>query len=242
MTPQLKALEALQKVDAEILELTKSGEANPKRLAELDKELGQARTEWEIEQAKVSDNEKQRRDLDQQLQAEKDTIRKWEGRLSEQRTPREYSALSREIDIGRKTIENVEHQIVELRQAAEELKRVADQKQQTLRGRQETVGREATEIRKKMAALDERLAALNAQREQAMQGCDRALLNRYETIRKKRGLALVPVIAGSCRGCHMSLPPQLYNQLRSGQASIESCPSCHRLIYVPDPPPEASSS
>ena len=238
MTPQLKALEALQKVDAEILELTRSGEANPKRLAELDRDLNQARSEWEVEHTKVTDNDKQRRDLEQQLQAEKDTIKKWEGRLSEQRTPREYSALSREIDIARKTIENVEHQIVELRQAAEELKRVAEQKQQSLRGRQETAGGEATEIRKKMAALEERLGVLNKQREQAMQSCDRPLLNRYETIRKKRGLALVPVINGSCRGCHMSLPPQLYNQLRSGQASIESCPSCHRLIYVPDPPPE----
>ncbi len=241
MTPQLKALEALQKVDAEILELTRSGEANPKRLAELDRVLGLARSEWEAEQAKVTDNDKQRRDLEQQLQSEKDTIRKWEGRLAEQRTPREYSALSREIDIGRKTIENVEHQIVELRQAAEELKRMADQKQQALRERQDTVGGEATEIRKKMAALDERLAGLNTQREKAAQGCDKPLLNRYETIRKKRGLALVPVISGSCRGCHMSLPPQFYNQLRSGQVSMETCPNCHRLIYVPDPPPEPTA-
>ncbi|MHB8420335.1 MAG: zinc ribbon domain-containing protein [Myxococcales bacterium] len=235
----MKALEALQKVDAEILELSRSGEANPKRLAELDRELEQARSAWEVEQGKVTENEKQRRDLEAQLQAEKETIRKWEGRLSEQRTPREYSALSREIDIARKNIENIEHQIIELRQAVGELERVAAQRQQTFRERQQTVGREASEIKKKIAALEERLATLGTQREQAMQGCDKPLLGRYEIIRKKRGLALVPVIGGTCRGCHMSLPPQLYNQLRSGQAAIESCPSCHRLIYVPDPPPEA---
>ncbi len=237
MTPQLKTLEALQKVDAEILELTKSGESNPLRLAELDRDIGQAQAGWEGEQAKLADNEKQRRDLDGQVQEQKDTIKKWEQRLTEQRTPREYSALSREIDIAKKSVETLEHQTLELRQAADGLKRAADTRLQALRERQQTVGVEAAEIRKKMTALEERLVSLRTQRDQASQGCDKALLNRYETIRKKRGMALVPVVNGTCRGCHMSLPPQLFNQLRSGQAPIETCPSCHRLIYVPDPPP-----
>jgi predicted nucleic acid-binding Zn-ribbon protein len=237
LIPQLKSLEALQKVDAEILELTKSGESNPQRLGELDRDIAQAQAGWEAEQAKLADNEKQRRDLDGQIQEQKDTIKKWEQRLTEQRTPREYSDLSREIDIAKKSVENLEHQILELRQAADGLKRAADVRLQALTERQQTVGAEAGEIRKKMTALEERLVSLRTQRESASQGCDKALLNRYETIRKKRGLALVPVINGICRGCHMSLPPQMFNQLRSGQAPIENCPSCHRLIYVPDSPP-----
>ena len=242
MTPQLKALQSLQKVDAEILELARAGETHPLRLAELEKDLGQSQAAVETEQARLSDNERQRRDLEGQLQTDRDTIKKWEGRLTDIRTPREYAALSREIDIAKKSIESVEHQIVELRQAAEEVQRALGTKQQALRDRQKTVGAEASEIRKKMDALEARLSGLKGEREEAAKGCDRALLGRYETIRKKRGIALVAVIGGTCRGCHMSLPPQLYNQIRSGQAQVESCPSCHRLMYVPDPPPEATPS
>ncbi len=240
MTPQLKALEALQQVDAEILELSKTGESHPHRLAELDRDVGQAQAAWQQEHDRLLENERQRRELESQIQSDRDNIKKWEGRLGELRTPREYSALSREIDIGRKSVETIEHQIQELKQVAEEIARSADQKLEALRGRQQAVGGEAEEIRRKMAALDQRLAALQSQRNEAAQAVDKPLLARYETIRKKRGLALVPVIAGNCRGCHINLPPQLYNQLRSGKSPIDQCPSCHRLIYAPDPAPPAA--
>jgi uncharacterized protein len=38
------------------------------------------------------------------------------------------------------------------------------------------------------------------------------------------------VTSGTCGGCHMTIPPQLYNILIRGN-SIESCPNCHRIIY-----------
>ena len=46
----------------------------------------------------------------------------------------------------------------------------------------------------------------------------------------RRGVAVVPIISGVCQGCHMSLPPQLNNMLARFE-SIETCPTCHRLIY-----------
>jgi predicted nucleic acid-binding Zn-ribbon protein len=239
---KVQALIELQKVDSEILELTRSGEAHPQRLAELERQIGQAKGLLEAEQQKLADNEKQRRDLEQQVTAERDTIKKWEGRLTDLRTPREYAALSREIDIAKKTVEGLETQGRELRAAADPIKKAIDDRQLVLMERQESVGGEAQEIRQKIAALKSRLAQLQESRETAAKVVDPALHNRYEAIRKKRGIALVPVLNGTCRGCHMSLPPQLFNLLRSGQIDIETCPSCYRLVYAPDPPSEAPPS
>ena len=42
---------------------------------------------------------------------------------------------------------------------------------------------------------------------------------------------MAPVIAGACQGCNMSLPPQMYNNLRVSLGT-ELCPSCHRIIYA----------
>jgi hypothetical protein len=50
-------------------------------------------------------------------------------------------------------------------------------------------------------------------------------------VKKRRGFAVVEVVNGACRGCHMSLPPQLVNIL-AGQDTIENCPSCQRLVYT----------
>jgi len=43
-------------------------------------------------------------------------------------------------------------------------------------------------------------------------------------------VGLVAVIEGSCSGCNMKLPPQLYNILQRVE-SVEQCPSCQRIIY-----------
>ncbi len=242
MNAKVKALVDLERVDSDILELTRAGEAHPLRLAELDHKLDLAKAALENEQQRLAGNEKQRRDLEAQVQAEKDTIKKWEGRLSEIRTPREYAALSREIDISKKSVENLEQQNIELRAMAEPIKQAIDHRQKDLLTQHETLGVEAKDIRAKMSSLKDRLNALEGQRTEAQKMVDRALLSRYENIRKKRGVALVPVQGGTCRGCHMSLPPQLYNLLVSGQIDIETCPSCYRLVYAPDPAPETTSA
>jgi hypothetical protein len=231
----------LQRVDGDILELSRAGEEHPLRLAELDRKLNLAKASLENEQQRLADNEKQRRDLEAQVQAEKDTIKKWEGRLSEIRTPREYAALSREIDISKKSVENLEQQNLELRAMSEPIKQAIDHRQKDLLTQHETLGVEAKDIRGKISSLKDKLGALEGQRTEAKRAVDPVLLARYENIRKKRGVALVPVQGGTCRGCHMSLPPQLYNLLRSGQIDIETCPNCFRLVYAPDPAPETTS-
>jgi predicted nucleic acid-binding Zn-ribbon protein len=43
----------------------------------------------------------------------------------------------------------------------------------------------------------------------------------------------VAVKNGTCQGCNMNIPPQLYNVLQRG-VSIEICPSCSRIIYWED--------
>ena len=39
------------------------------------------------------------------------------------------------------------------------------------------------------------------------------------------------VVAGTCQGCNMNVPPQLYNTLRT-TLGTDVCPSCNRIIYA----------
>ena len=81
-----------------------------------------------------------------------------------------------------------------------------------------------------MAEIEAKIAELRAERDKLAAEVKPDVLKRYGNIRMRRGLAVVSVRNGTCQGCNMNIPPQLYNVLQRGQ-TVETCPSCHRIIY-----------
>ena len=116
---KLKALEELQQVDLDSNEVRAELETIPAKRAEIDQRVAEARRAYDEEKARVEGNERERRQLESLLAMERDKVKKWEGRLGEIRTPREYAALSREIDIAKKTNEGQSEQIKALVARAE---------------------------------------------------------------------------------------------------------------------------
>lgn len=239
MRDRLKTLAELQKVDLEIVALRKSAEVYPKQMGELERELSLAKAEVEGERMKLLDVERQRRTLEQNIAEEKEKVRKWEARLSEQRSTREYAALAREIDIAKKANATMAEELVELGKIQVQLREVVKAKDQQYAAKVADVGGKLTELRAKVAGFEGQLRELEAKRAEAAKGVHPPLLSRYETVRKRRTPALVTVVAGTCQGCNMSLPPQLYNTLKT-TLETDLCPSCHRIICAPEalePPP-----
>jgi hypothetical protein len=230
---RLKALAELQKVDLEVAALRKSSEVHPRAMAELERELAQARSEVEAERAKLLDVERQRRTLEQNISEEKEKVRKWEGRLAEQRSTREYAALAREIDIAKKANLTMAEELSELGKVQAQLRELAKSKEQQYAARLAETSGKLTELRAKMAGFETQLKELEAKRAEAARSVPPPLLTRYEAVRKRRSPALVTVVAGTCQGCNMSLPPQLYNTLKT-TLETDVCPSCHRIICAPE--------
>jgi len=62
-------------------------------------------------------------------------------------------------------------------------------------------------------------------------GISPEILRKYEQIKNAgRVVAVVSVWKEVCDGCHMSIPPQLYNNLQKSTTLI-TCPNCNRIIY-----------
>jgi predicted nucleic acid-binding Zn-ribbon protein len=125
---KLKALEALQQIDLETNGVKAEADAIPARRAAIEASVLEVRRAYEAEKARVEDNERERRQLDSLLGMERDKVKKWEGRLGEIKTPREYAALSREIDIAKKTNDSQSEQVKELAGQAAELRKAVDAK------------------------------------------------------------------------------------------------------------------
>jgi len=228
---KLKALAELQKVDLEIAALQKSADAFPKQMAELDKELAAARSALEAERNRVLDVERQRRTLEQTISDEKEKVKKWEARLAEQRSTREYAALAREIDIAKKANVTSAEEIVELAKQQNVAREGLKVKEQEFTARQDQIGGKLNELKAQSDASMGQVKNLQAKRDEAATRVDKQMLQRYEQVKKKRMPALVPLNGGTCQGCNMNVPPQLYNTLRSN-LSTDLCPSCNRIIYA----------
>lgn len=228
---KLKALAELQKVDMEAATLRKAADVHPKQIAELERELGAARSAMEAERARVADIERQKLQLEQNIVDEKDKVKKWEARLSEQRSTREYSALAREIDIAKKANLTMADELVELTKTLAAAREAAKVKETEFAGRQQQLGGRMSELRAKLAEAESQVKQLEGQRAGVAGKVDSNLLRRYEAVRKKKLPALVGVVAGTCQGCNMNVPPQLYNQLRTSLGT-DVCPSCNRIIYA----------
>lgn len=232
MREKLLALAALQKVDIEVGNLKKSAEAYPKQSAELEKELGAARAAAESERQKLDDVERQKTNLEHTLTDDKDRVRKWESRLTEQRSTREYSALAREIDIAKKGQLSMGEEIQSLVKQQAAQREVVRTKDAEFQVRSAELQAKMGELRVRLTEVEGQVKELESKRGEVAKSVDPGLLKRYEHIRKKRMPALVAVSApGTCGGCRMNVPPQLYNTLRV-TLGTDVCPSCQRIIYA----------
>ena len=231
---KLKALEELQQIDLETNEVTGELEKLPARKQNAEAAVTAARKDWEADKTRLESNERERRQLESLLGMERDKVKKWEGRLGEIKTPREFAALSREIDIAKKTNDGQHEQVKELTAQAAEIKKAIEAKEELLSEREAAAQAESEDIEKARAAADDKMKALDARRAAAAKVVDPALLAKYENNKRRRaGIAISQVVGMTCRGCNRNIPPQLAITLQRAN-TIETCPNCHRIIYSAD--------
>ncbi len=97
----------------------------------------------------------------------------------------------------------------------------------------DSIAKDGEAAKARMAEIEAKIAELRAERDKLAAAVKPEVLKRYGNIRMRRGLAVVSVRNGTCQGCNMNIPPQLYIIIQRGQ-TIETCPSCHRIIYWED--------
>ena len=227
---QLRNLVTLQEVDSKIHRLQKDREGQPGRLAELEKELGQAAQEFKEQRERLSEIQKDHKIKEQVLGQEEENLKKWQKRLLEIKNTREYVALQREIEGQKKANSQREEEILLMLEEIEVLgKNVAlmEENYQTLQA-QFTAERNA--VTAKLEEIDSEVTRLSTVHESRAAEVEPELLDRYDKIRKNRaGVGVTLVRDGHCLACMMGLPPQLYNELMRYDA-VHNCPSCGRIL------------
>ncbi len=232
MRDKLLALAALQKVDLDIAALKKNAEVFPREMSELEKQLNAAKASVDAERTKLEQFETQRRTLEQTITDDKDKVRKWEGRLTEQRSTREYSALAREIDIAKKGQLTMAEEVQELGRQAIVQREVVKSKEAEFTVKTRALVDRIAVLQGKLGEIEAQVKIADGKRAEAAKSVDDKLLRQYDVVRKKRMPAMVPVNhPGTCSGCRMNIPAQRFNTLVASRG-IDTCPSCTRIIYA----------
>ncbi|GHT76423.1 hypothetical protein FACS1894124_8410 [Spirochaetia bacterium] len=146
-------------------------------------------------------------------------------------TQREYEALDKEIRDAaereqqfRKDVQREERLLAELDEQMRQSTGLIAQQEKELTERRTEIEIEKAEKAKKIKELEKEETKLN-------RDLDPEVFFKFERIiRNKMGRGIVAIKGGVCTGCHMILPAQFANVIRTGE-EIVFCPYCSRILF-----------
>lgn len=224
----------LQELDSKIRLHDRQEALFPAEIEKIQHEIDGRAEAFQQEVAKLETLEKERRQRERDLEAAGERIKKIQGKLPEVKTNKEYQAFLSEIDHLKEKMDQYEVEIIERLDEADKLREELKGKEKIYLEEKEKLEARKAELGEKLKHLPDDLKGLKARRIDLEKKIPADLLNRYRTLLEKRaGIAVVYVKKEICQGCHMNIPPQLFNQIQKGE-QILACPHCNRILIPYD--------
>jgi len=232
---QIPYLAELQRLDAEIRKITAWIETVPERLTELDRELTQRQQSLEAEEGSLKELKKRYRGYESDVQANLSRIGKSNERLASVKTNKEYQSILKEIDDVKAINAKLEDEMLVILDNMEREEDALRRKRKELAETAETITSEKTRLAQEADVARDQLAGLQTESERTTPKIDAELLAIYQRVKslQANGLGIAAVRNAVCQGCHLNIPPQMYNELQRGDR-LKTCPNCERIIYWED--------
>lgn len=231
MIEELRILIELQKVESEASRITLRKKELPLRMEELEKEFSALCAAVEGERQELEGLRKKRREKDQQLQAGQDMLKRTRERLFDVKTNKEYQSMLKEIETLEQKNSKTEDEIILLLDELERREKQMKEREKEFEGQRRNYEEQKAKISEELKGLDEQLGLCLQKGAELKKAISPPVLRKFEQVKTiGRGVAVVSVWKEVCNGCHMSIPPQLYNDLQKS-TTIMTCPNCSRIIY-----------
>jgi predicted nucleic acid-binding Zn-ribbon protein len=231
MEVQLSLLIQLQEIDTKIRSLTERKKRLPAILASLDQRRAANKEELDksMETLQVAQKNKRERDKDLEVGAQK--VEKLKSRTSEIKTNKEYQALLKEIETAEQENKAIEDDILVLMEKIDAAAATITAAEKKTREEDTAIAVEQKEHEADFAKLEEELKAAERQRQEAASRIEPVIFAQYQKLLvTKAGTAIVEARGESCSGCYMSIPPQVFVNVKKNE-SIITCPHCGRILY-----------
>jgi predicted nucleic acid-binding Zn-ribbon protein len=231
MREQLAILVRLQAIDSEIQDIEKRLGKVDGEMAVLDLELEKSESEITEKVSIREEYQKKYRSLESDANVNLPKIAKSKEKLTSVKTNKEYQALLKEIDDLKNANSRIEDQMLEILEQSENAEAQLSEKQQAFASAKNRVIGEKKGIAKAAEEDRSRLAGLQADFQTVLDTVNPDILKAFMSVRSRIGkMAIAEVVDAVCAGCHMNIPPQMYNDLQRFE-SLMYCPQCQRIIY-----------
>ncbi len=234
MEEKLLLLIKLQECDSQLVKLSAKKKKLPENIDKLDKEFASFKEEIEKNRVKYDELKSSHSEKENKIKRLNESIVKTKERMLEVKNNKEYQAMLKEIEIAETSRSNIETEIISILDELDKLSVLVKKDEETLKQNKNKYEQEKKTIENDLNSIDTDILDWEKKRIDVRKNVAEDLLAKYEKIKKRnQGIGVISVWKSVCNGCHMNIPPQLYNELQKSN-QLFSCPNCDRIIYFQD--------
>jgi predicted nucleic acid-binding Zn-ribbon protein len=234
MLPQIQELLVLQDRDRRLISLREDLARVPKDEARAkDKFSGDTAAVQKAKDA-VMANEVEMKKIQLDSGTRKTTIQRLKTQQFETRKNDEFTALGHEVKRYEAEMDVLETRELELMEKGDGLRAVLAAAEAGFAKTKQLVAEDLQSLVERRKRIETELEEVKAEREKLAAKAPEAMMPLYDRlIKNKNGLAVVPVHAGQCTGCHMKLVASTLVKVQGGH-DIVQCENCGRILYPED--------
>jgi uncharacterized protein len=228
---KLAMLIALQDCDTQLVKLSTKKIKLPQKIAQLEKNFLLFKDNIEQNKRKHDELKTRRTENENKIKKISEGMVKTKERLLEVKNNKEYQAMLKEIETAERARNDIESQVITILEELDKLSVLVKKDEETLTQAVENHEQEKKIIEDDLKTIDAEAIDLAQKYDDLKKDIPADLLAQYERVKKRsKGIGVISVWKEVCNGCHMNIPPQLYNELQKSNELL-SCPNCHRIMY-----------
>jgi predicted nucleic acid-binding Zn-ribbon protein len=232
----------LQSVDTRLNAVRARIATFPKKTAEIEARVTNAKSELDAAKAAQLNTIKERKKYELDVEQHKDRVRRYKDQTGQVKTNEAYKALQHEVEMAEAEIAKAEDRLLEQMVNGEEYDRRIKASETLLKEvEQVAVGLRSTLDREK-AEADKELGQLTEERTRVAAEVPENTLHHYDRImRKHNNIAVAEVRDESCGACGVRIRPHVIQEMRRGdRPELFECETCTRILHYT--PPNAADS
>jgi len=231
---QIMFLKQLQGIETHTFHIAKKLKDIPAKLEEFDRRICEFEQDINKETETIDELKKQYRGHESDLKANLSKIKRSNEKLGSVKNNKEYQAILKEIDDIKVKNSEIEDNMLSCLDLIEETEKRIKSRKRDLAVFAREVEEEKEKVFAESLAGEQKLLELEEEKKHLMEKIDPEYFTKYNMVRDVVGLMAISQVKDAiCLGCHVSIPPQRYNELQRFEC-LQYCPYCHRIIYWED--------
>jgi predicted nucleic acid-binding Zn-ribbon protein len=228
---KLKAIWELQQIDSKIDQLDLLKGELPMEVADLEDEIVGLHTRQENIKGEIKAYEGDIAGHKANIKHSEELQKKYKKQLDSVKNNREFEALNKELEISGLEVLAAQKRIKETQYHMESKVEALAQLDAVIEGRKKDLEFKQKELKTIVSDTEDEEKELVHSRKSIEKEVDERLIKAYRRIRKnvKNGIAVAPIMRGSCGGCFAKIPPQRQSDIKQ-HFKIIDCEHCGRIL------------